>query len=172
MDVNLTPDLSSTISLLGQYYPMQGTQEQAGGGAGMAGLLGGADATDYSGQFADIRGLVDKGLGQITNLSQAQSVLGGQINAFSGTLTGVQSQVGGINSQVGDLKNQLASSIAQQAQIQQGLNAATASLGTMGTNITGLQTGMTGLQAADASQMAYMQRLGAAIEKIKSGIKV
>ncbi len=172
MDVNLTPDLSSTISALGQYYPMQGTTEQGGAGASMAGMLGGGDAMDYSGQFADIRGLVDKGLGQITNLQQASTVLGGQVNAFSGTLTNVQNQIGGINSQTADLQAKLAAQAQGQSQIQQGLTAATTQLGTMGTSITGLQTGMTGLQAADTSQMAYMQRLGAAIEKIKAGIKV
>lgn len=171
MGASLTPDLSSVIASLGQYYPLTGSQEQ-GGGEGVAGMLGGDSATDYSGELAGIRGLVDKGLGEVTSLSQANRVLGGQIDAFGGTLTGVQSQVGGIGSQVGDLKNQLAQSDQQQTQMQGALSGAVTQIGTMGTQLTGVTSGMNTLQSNDTSQMEYMKRLGAAIEKIKSGIKV
>ncbi len=164
MDGTLTPDLSSTLTALTQYYPMQGTQEQGGGG-GLTGMLGGENAIDYSGQFSDIRGLVDKGLGQITTIGQAQQVLGGQINAFSGTLTGVQSQVGGINSQVGDLKNQMATSAAQQAQMKQGLDLANTNLGTMGTNVTGLQNNVTGLQTSNTKIQADLARMITAMKR-------
>jgi chromosome segregation ATPase len=171
MDQSLTPDLSAAISQLGQYYPLTGTQEQ-GGGSGLAGILGDSEAADYSGELSGIRGLVDKGLGQITTIGQAQSVLGGQINAFSGTLTGVQGQVGGINSQVGDLKNQMTAANTQGAQTKASVDAATAQIGQVNTNVAGMQTGVNTLQSNDAAQTAYMARLGAAIEKIKQGIKV
>lgn len=167
MDASLTPDLSATLSSLGQFYPLNGATEQPASGGGMMGGAGGG--TDYSGQFSGMRGLLDQVFGQTSKLDQANSVLGGQINSFGGTLTGVQSQVGGINSQVGDLKNQMNTSTAQ---TKASLDSAMGQIGAMGTNLTGMQSGISTLQNNDNSQTAYLQRLGAAIEKIKSGVKV
>jgi hypothetical protein len=42
----------------------------------------------------------------------------------------------------------------------------------MGTAVTGVQTGVNTLQTNDASQTAYMLRLGKALEQVKAGIKV
>ncbi len=172
MDSSLTPDLSSAIAQLGQYYPLTGSQEQAGGGAGMAGMLGGENSADYSGELSGIRGLVDKGLGQITSLSQANSVLGGQINAFGGTLTGIQGQQGQMNAAVNDLKSQQAAATQQQNAMKGALDGAVSQINGIGTQVTGINTGIGTLQTNDASQTAYMLRLGKALEQVKSGIKV
>lgn len=172
MDTSLTPDLSSAIANLGQFYPMTTAQDQ-GAGAAMSGMMsGGENAQDYSGQFSDLRGMADKQLGQINSLSQANSILGGQINAFGGTLTGVQSQVGNVNSQVGDLNRQLAVNGQQQTAMKGQMDSMGTQMTGLNTNITGMQTGVNTLQTNDASQTAYMLRLGKALERIKEGIKV
>ncbi len=172
MDSSLTPDLSSAIAQLGQYYPLTGSQEQ-GGGTGMAGMMtGGENGQDYSGQFSDLRGMADKESGQLSSLAQANSVLGGQINAFGGTLTGVQSQVGNVNSQVGDLNKQLAVNGQQQTAMKGQMDNMGSQVTGLSTNVQGVQTGVNTLQTNDASQTAYMLRLGKALEQVKSGIKV
>ena len=174
MDTSLTPDLSSAIAQLGQFYPLTGSQEQggAGGGAGMAGMLGGENAQDYSGELSGIRGLVDKSNTQITSLAQANSVLGGQINSFGGTLTGIQGQQGQANAAIADLNKQSQVNAAGQANMQKSLDGAVSQITGIGTSVTGVQNGVNTLQTNDGNQTAYMLRLGKALEQVKSGIKV
>lgn len=153
---NLTPGLTETLASLGQFYPQTASEPTGGSPFGGGGLSGGGEEVDYSGNFSDVRGLMDQLLGQQMTLQQANNVLGGQINSFSGSLTGAKDQIGKLGTQIGEIGGALPGIKTDVGKLQTGLAATDTKITGLGSQMNTMGTNITQMQTNDANQSANL----------------